>query len=121
MLGAAYGERGLAAGFLNAAGALVWGLKAADWRFRQRHSPGFEPDRWRCAPFVRRIGALRTRWLGRCGRSNRSAVDRMNGHLVMRPVSSVVPGIVESRHAGTSRRCASLRRIRGMALAMSAG
>ena len=34
---------------------------------------------------------------------NRSAVDGVNGRVVMRPVSSVEREIVEPRHAGMSR------------------
>lgn len=63
--GCAYGERALPAGSVTATDALVWRVKAAAAKFRLRVWPGFEPDGWRFAPFVRRIGALRTRWLGR--------------------------------------------------------
>ena len=71
VLGAAYGERALSAGSVTATDALVWMMKAAASTFRRRIWPGFDPKRIRDAPFARLLRSLRTRWLGRFGRSNR--------------------------------------------------
>ena len=71
VLGAVYGERGLPAGSATATDALVWVMKTDASTLCRRIWPGFDPNRIRDAPFARLLRSLRTRWLGRFGRSNR--------------------------------------------------
>lgn len=100
-VGGVYGESVLPVGFEAAADALVWGLKRVVFTFDWVVFLGFSPGCWRFAPFTRLPGSLRTKGFDPFGCANRSAMDEMNGHSVMRPVPLVERGIGEPGLAGT--------------------
>lgn len=94
--GIVYGESAVPVGSVAISGALLGrlnGLRAVASPFHRSVCFGFNPGCWRFADFTRLSGSLRTKGFDRFGRANRSAMDGMNGHSVMRPVPLVERGI----------------------------